>query len=188
MAKVLIVNSSYRKNSNSNLISEQIAKGAQEAGHSVTTLDISRLEIKPCHACYACLSDKAIGCVQKDGMTNAYPMVREADVIIYAAPIYWFNLGGQIKQFIDRCFAIASKRDADGKSPFAKKGLGAALAFEGDDPFDSGCINALRSLQDICSYTGAKWLGAAYGSANDQGEMQQNAKALQKAYELGKRL
>lgn len=188
MPKVLIVNSSYRKNSNSSIISEQMASGAREAGHTVTTLDISQMEINPCHACYACVSGKVDGCVQKDGMTSAYPLVREADVIIYAAPIYWFNLGGQIKQFIDRCFAIAANRDENGKSPFAKKALGAALAFEGDDVFDSGCVNALRSFQDTCAYTGAKWLGGIYGSANDAGEIKQNSKILEQAFEFGKNL
>lgn len=188
MAKVLIVHSSFRKDSNSAALGEQAAKGAEAAGHSVATIDISRMDIRPCRACGACLADKADGCVQKDGMTQAYPLISEADVIIYSSPIYWFNLGGQIKQFIDRSFAIAAKRNALGKSPFARKSLGAILSFEGDDPFDSGAVNALRSLQDTCAYTGARWAGAAYGSANAAGEMKRNAKALEKAFEFGKGL
>lgn len=188
MAKVLIVDSSFRKNGNSAALSAQVARGAEAAGHSVTRLDIARLEIRPCRACYACLAEKAAGCVQKDGMTEAYPLVREAEVIIYSSPVYWFNLCGQLKQFIDRCFAVASRRDAEGKSPFARKALGVVLAFEGDDPFDSGGVNALRSIQDICNYTGAKWAGAVYGSANEAGEMARNAPALERAFEFGKAL
>ncbi len=70
-------------------------------------------------------------------------------------------------------------------SPFAAKKIGGVFAYGGEDPFDSGCVNALRCLQDICSYTGATWVPAVYGCAHEAGEVANNAALLQKAEEYG---
>lgn len=43
------------------------------------------------------------------------------------------------------------------------------MAYEGEDPFDSGCINAIRCFQDICRYTGMELKGQAYGTALEPG-------------------
>lgn len=188
MPKILIINSSHRKNSNSAALAGKIAEGAQAAGHSVESVDISRLEIRPCRGCCACTAPDMDGCVQKDGMTGLYPKVREADILIFASPVYWFNMSGQLKQFIDRLFAICIKPDEHGKSLLAYKSIAAVMAFGDSDPYNSGAVNALRSFQDICAYSGAKWLGAVYGSANDAGEIAGNAAALEAALEFGKNL
>lgn len=187
MPKILIVNSSCRKYSNSNLLSAAVAEGAIQKGHRVEILDISSLEIGPCRGCMGCRKLDARFCAIADGMSPLYPQIVEADAIIYVSPVYWFNLGGQIKQFIDRCFAVAMPRK-DGSGGFARKKLGLVLAFEGDDPFDSGGINAIRCLQDICTYSGAAWGGAVYGTANQEGQMRSNAAALEKAKEFGANL
>lgn len=88
-------------------------------------------------------------------MGQFYPMLEEADVLILASPVYWFNLCGQIKLFIDRFYALSGKELPDGTNCFSHKKIGLILAHEGDDPYDSGGINAIRSIQDICSYMGA---------------------------------
>lgn len=122
MSKVLIVNSSPRNNSNSAALAAQVAAGAEEAGHSLSFIDAAKLDIKPCKGCCACITPRSKGCVQRDGMYNeAYPLVREADVIIFASPVYWFNLSGQIKIFIDRLMAVAAPMDENGKRLFASK-------------------------------------------------------------------
>ena len=187
MRKVLIVNSSARSKSNSSILSAQVAAGAKSAGHEVETLEIGKLRINPCLGCMACkLPNRSSEyCVQKDDMSPLYKSIVAADVIIYVSPVYWFNLGGQIKQFIDRCFALAASSDTTSANPFSEKKLGAVLAFGGDDVFDSGAINAIRSLQDVCSYTGARWAGAIYGSANDEGAIAADAVLLAKAREFG---
>ncbi|MDL2307354.1 flavodoxin family protein, partial [Desulfovibrio sp. OttesenSCG-928-C06] len=172
MARVLIVNSSFRKNSNSSALGQKVAAGAEKAGHQVKILNIGRMHIEPCRGCGGCTRSGGDFCVLRDDMTALYKDVYEAEVLVYVSPIYWFNLGGQIKQFIDRCFAVAMKpkEEAQGDAvPFGKKKLAAVFAYEGDDPFESGAINAIRSLQDTCSYAGATWGGVYYATANAEG-------------------
>lgn len=185
MAKVLIVNSSARKKSNSAILSERVARGAAEKGHTVETVELGALDIRPCRGCDACLAPNSKGCVVRDDMQPLYPKVRDADVLVFSSPIYWFNLCGQIKQFIDRLYAIAANPDAEGKSILASKKIGAVLVYGDVDPFASGCVNAIRSLQDICSYSGAEWASALYGSAYEQGEALENEELLAKAKEYG---
>ncbi len=184
MSAILIVNSSCRKKSNSSLLSSQVAKGAAENGHSVQTVDIGKLHIGPCRGCEACLRPGSNFCAHKDDMNQFYPAVRDADALVFVSPVYWFNLGGQIKQFIDRCFAVAAPGNASGGS-FAGKKIGAVLVYGDSDPFNSGCVNAIRSLQDICTFTGARWMQAVYGSALAAGDIAENAELLERARKYG---
>jgi len=188
MGKVLIVNSSARNKSNSSILSAQVAQGAKSAGHEVETLEIGRLRINPCLGCLACRQPDSVYCAQKDDMAPFYKSIVAADAIIFASPVYWFNLGGQIKQFIDRCFAVAVAPDADSSSPFSEKALGLVLTYGGDDVFDSGAINAIRSIQDTCHYTGARWAGAVYGMADAPGSIAADEALLERAREFGAEL
>lgn len=185
MGKVLIISSSYRKNSNSAALAAKVAEGAKASGHEVNLVDISHMEIKPCRACESCLQPKAKGCVVKDDMQNLFPMIREADILILTSPIYWFNMCGQLKQFIDRCYSVAVAPEHVGPSPFAQKKIGAIFVYGDEDPFASGCVNAIRSMEDICRYTGADWLGALYGSAYGAGEIQEKTDLMEKAMAYG---
>lgn len=185
MKKVLFITSSWRKGSNSSCLVAHAAEGAADKGYEVTTVDIARQDIGPCRACGACRQTKDGRCIQKDGMSQYYPLLEEADIIVFASPVYWFNLCGQVKQFIDRCYALAGKETPDGCNCLSKKKIGLVLAHEGDDPFDSGGINAIRSIQDICGYLGAPFAGALYGCANEEGEALNNPSLIEKAKAYG---
>ena len=188
MAKILFITSSWRKGSNSSWLAGEAAKAAEKNGHAVTTVDIAKLVIGSCRACMACRKNKDGRCVFQDDMGQFYPMLEEADTIIFASPVYWFNLCGQIKQFIDRCFALGGKELPGGKTCFSGKKFGLVLAYEGEDPYDSGGINAIRSIQDTCSYLGVAFAGVLYGSANGEGEAAKNPALREKAKEYGSAL
>jgi multimeric flavodoxin WrbA len=135
-----------------------------------------------------CWKNKDGRCVLQDDMGQFYPMLEEADVLVFVSPVYWFNLGGQIKQFIDRCYALGGLELPDGANFLSHKKIGLVLAHEGDDPYVSGGINAIRSIQDTCSYVGATFAGALYGCANNEGEAANNPALLEKAIEYGSAL
>ena len=185
MSNVLIVNSSFRKKSNSSLLSAQVASGAESQGHNVQSIDIGKLRIEPCRGCMSCMKLKSGTCVIKDDMQPLYEQIKKADILVFVSPIYWFNICGQLKQFIDRCFAIAVNLDQNGASPFALKKIASVLVYGDTDPFVSGAVNAIRSFQDICSYTKAEWGGAVYGSADDEGAVANDPELLEKARQFG---
>ena len=182
--KILVVFSSPRKKGNSNTLANQIIKGAESSGANVESIYLHGMDISPCNACYACQKKDSKGCAIDDEMQTIYPKLVECDTWVIASPVYWFNMSAQTKLFMDRCFALM----AYGGNPFAGKRVAIAMSYGDTDPFNSGCINALRSFQDAFNYVGAKMVGMVYGSAEAPGEIKSNTELMQRAESLGKKL
>jgi len=113
-----------------------------------------------------------------------YQKIKDAQGIIFATPVYWFNISAQMKLLIDRAYAIQGK----GCWAFTGKNIGVILTYGDEDVFASGGTNALRSFEDICAFVKANLVGTVYGSADKAGDIQTNEKLLEKAYDLGKKL
>jgi multimeric flavodoxin WrbA len=180
----LIVAASPRKEGNSTLLALQAAKGIEKEGAKVDFVTIGTLNIAPCNGCDLCISHPEEGCVIKDDMQPLYQKIKDARGIIFATPIYWFNISAQMKAFIDRAYAI----QGEDYYAFSGKNVGVILTYGDSDVFNSGGINAIRSFQDIFSYVNANLVGMVYGSADKPGEIQNNLDLLQKAFDLGKKL
>ena len=116
-------------------------------------------------------------------MQAIYHKLIEADSWVIASPVHWFNMSTQTKLWLDRCFALLKYGEN-----LSRKKIGIAMSFGDTDPFTSGCINAIRSLQDSCRYIGAKIAGIVYGSAMNAGDISRNTELLETAKELGKKL
>lgn len=181
MAKILFINSSPRKRSNSRTLAAKVAEGAARKGHSPKTIEIGRAKIQPCIGCEACQADNG-RCVIKDDMVGIYPDFKEADIIIFSSPIYFFTINGQMKVFLDRTFAAGAA--------YKGKRIGGVFTYGDVDPVRSGCINAIRTFQDLCAseYTGAKWIGAVYGTLMEQGAADDAPDLLKAAEEFGESL
>lgn len=184
---ILCIQSSPRRNSNSSLLAEAVLEGAEENGGKADVIRLVERNINGCHGCFVCArSDK--GCVQRDGMTDLYPLIVAADALVLATPIYYFNMSGQLKTFIDRCIAVDLGGKDGGRRGLSGKKLAVTLAYEDEDPFASGCVNALRCFQDICRYTGMELKGQVYGTALEPGAILANRQLLEEARELGRKL
>lgn len=100
MSYLLAVSSSPRLGGNSELLLGAFTEGVQEAGFSVETVRLNRLNFRPCQACDRCASDGK--CVVQDEMQPLYPLVEAAGGIVLATPVYFGSLSAQLKMFIDR--------------------------------------------------------------------------------------
>jgi multimeric flavodoxin WrbA len=182
--KVIVLLGSPRKTGNSTILADRIIRGAEEAGAQVETVYLHGLKIAPCQSCYACQKKNSKGCAIDDDMQPLYQKLLQSDCWVIASPVFWFTMSAQIKLLLDRCFALP----AYGKNPFAGKRVAIAMTYGDVDPFVSGCVNALRTFQDIFNYVGMKIVGMVYGSAMKAGEIETNGTLLQQAEELGRRL
>ena len=90
--KILIVSSSLRGGSNSEILAHEAEKGAIDAGNVVEFINLKGKEIKFCIGCLAC--QKTLKCVQKDDMADLIGKVQNADAIIFATPIYYYEMSG----------------------------------------------------------------------------------------------
>ena len=177
---------SPRKKGNSTVLAKRIIHGAKSAGARVETVYLNGLHIKPCQGCYACKKKSSTGCAVDDDMQPLYSKLVESDAWIIASPVYWFNMSAQIKIFMDRCFALWNE-DPQINRMYNKR-IAIAMSYGDSDPFNSGCVNALRSFQDAYRYAGARIVGMVYGSADQPGEIASNAELMAQAEEIGKKL
>jgi len=182
--RILIIESSPRKEGNSVILARRLAEGAREAGAEVEEIALRGLKVSPCIACDSCRRPEAAGCVLPDDMQRIYAAIRGADAVVLASPIYFFSLNAQLKAVVDRLYAFGARRYVELKH----KRLAGLFAFGDRDAYESGCMNALRALEDLCRYLGAPRPEFVYGSAEAPGEIAADARLLARAYELGKRL
>jgi multimeric flavodoxin WrbA len=183
---VLILNGSPRPGGNSSILAEQVRKGVEEAGGAAEVIYLHGLDINPCDACDSCQGMAEIDCIVEDDMHTLYPKVREADAIVYASPIYWFTVSAQTKLFMDRCYGMGGDEIED--HTLAGKKIGVVLVYEGDDPYDSGAINAIRTFQDMFNYVPAEIVDFVYGRAGDPGDIRKKDDVMLRASNLGSKI
>ena len=146
--KILILNGSPRPNGNTAALIAAFTEGAQSAGHTVTRFDLSRMKIGGCLGCCGGGKNPDAPCVQKDDMTLIYPAYREADIVIFASPMYYWGISGQLKIAFDRLFAVA-ECDANYHNPV--KGCILLMAAEGDTEENFEPVRHFyHSLLNIC--------------------------------------
>lgn len=102
--KITVITGSAHRQGTSALLANEFIKGATEAGHEVFRFDAAFKNIHGCIGCDTC-NKKGTGCVFKDDMQELNPHILEADMIVFASPIYYYNINAQIKAVIDRFYA-----------------------------------------------------------------------------------
>ena len=102
MAKnILILSASLRAGSNSEALANAFADGARAAGHTVEVISLRGKNIAFCLAC------QTLGrCVIDDDAVAITEKMQHADVIVFATPIYYYEMSGQLKTLLDRANAL----------------------------------------------------------------------------------
>lgn len=173
--KVVVLSTSLRTNSNSELLAKSFVEGAKDSGNVVKYISLKNKDIRFCIGCLAC---QTIGhCVIKDDVADIMNSVLHADVIVWATPIYYYEMSGQMKTLIDRLNPIYSK---DYK--FRDVYLLATAAEEGDEVFEK-VITGLNGWIDCFEKTSIKGT-VLCGGVSDSGAISGNDK-LKEAYDLG---
>jgi multimeric flavodoxin WrbA len=101
---MLVISGSPHEGGNTEIMVDAFAKGAHESGNTVVVKKLSLLKVAPCKDCEYCLSHSGT-CSQDDGMNEIFGALDKADMLVFASPIYWFNVTAQMKAVIDRLFA-----------------------------------------------------------------------------------
>lgn len=103
--KIVVLNGSPRKAGNTEIMVEAFAKAAKN--HQVEILNIAHMNIRGCLGCKYCYAHQG-ECVQKDDMAKVLETLKDADMVVFASPIYWFDITAQLKTVIDRLYACGS--------------------------------------------------------------------------------
>lgn len=105
--KILVLNGSPRSEGNTKWMIEAFKEGAAVHGHQIDVVDVCRKKINGCLACEYCHTQNKGICIQKDDMQEVYDLLKEAEMLVIASPIYYHGLTGQLKCALDRLYAVA---------------------------------------------------------------------------------
>ena len=179
MRKVLIISTSLRGNSNSDILARECEKGARDVGLDTEYVSLKGKDIKYCIGCLSC--QKTGKCVLKDDVTDIMAKAKEAEVIVYATPIYYYEMCGQMKTLLDRFNPLYS-----GDYNFRDIYLIATAADDGDATFDKA-YSGLQGWVDCFDKARLKGKVVA-GGVDEAGSVNNFVDIKNKAYELGKNL
>ncbi len=106
--KVVVLHGSPRKNRDSDTLTEQFLEGLTERREQdVKHFYANELDIKPCQGCLYCATSPGHACRIEDDMQEIYSAYREADMVVWATPMYWGYMTAQLKAVQDRMEALA---------------------------------------------------------------------------------
>lgn len=179
MSKVLILTTSLRAKSNSDVLAERLLAGAKDAGHDVEMISLKGKTIKFCIGCLAC--QKTQRCVLKDDAVAIAEKVKNADTLVFVTPIYYYEMSGQMKTLLDRMNPLYP---SDYK--FRKVYL-LSVAAEDEEETPEKAISGMQGWVDC--FEKAELVGSLFcGGLNNAGEAIGKKGAQDEAYQFGKSL
>lgn len=153
MKNVVIVTSSPRKGGNSETLADKFAEGALSIGNSVTRIAVRDLNLQFCTGCLYCQSHDR--CVLNDGMNALYSAVQNADVLVFATPVYYYSVCGQLKTFLDRLNPLYPRANK------FKEVYLLATAADNDGAAMDGCVSDIQGW--ISCFDGVELKGVLRG-------------------------
>jgi len=180
---VLVLLGSSREDGNSTRLAFALADGASARGHVVQSLRVPALDIAPCNGCNACLKTATAPCIIPDDMEAVYPLLRAADVLVFATPLHFFSWSTPLKALIDRLYCLAPNRKRNLKG---KRSVLLAAAADDRPAVFAGLKSTYRLITD---YMGWKPAGEVLvPGVAEEGDIAHAGRALARAQAPGARL
>ena len=175
---ILVLQGSPNPRGSTAILVEEFTRGAREAGHTVTRVDVDRLDIAPCTGCVACGYEGP--CVQHDDMDVLRRQILSSDMLVLATPLYYYGMTAQLKAVIDR-FCSAN-------SSITGKRLRSALLTVAWNA-DNWTFDALEAhYNTLVRYLSWQDCGRVLGYSCGSTGMTKRTRYPQEAYELGRGL
>ena len=90
------------KYSKTTFMVKHFCRGTKSAGAEIEYIKLKDMKINPCTGCYTCWTKTPGECIFQDDMTDLRVKSRKADLVVFASPLYIFNVTGIMKNFLDR--------------------------------------------------------------------------------------
>jgi multimeric flavodoxin WrbA len=181
---VLALQGSPRRDGNTAALLESFLDGLRAGGKQVIQeVTLHGRDIAPCRNCDACRRMQERHCVIDDDMQGLFSPFIEADMVVMASPIYWWNVSAQLKLFIDRLYGLDPETHP---GFFQGKKLVLILTYYSEDP-NSGAEITLSMFREIAEYTGMPVAGVLRYCSGER-HVRETPEALAEARELGRRL
>jgi multimeric flavodoxin WrbA/protein-tyrosine-phosphatase len=99
---ILGLQGSPRKKGNTNFLLTTFLQAAEQRGAATRIISVAERNILPCKEYVVC--EKKGTCPIDDDMPGEiYGLLRQAEVVVLASPIFFYNMTSQLKALVDRC-------------------------------------------------------------------------------------
>ncbi len=177
--RILSLRGSPRQSGSSNLLTDSFLRGAKEAGHETESVYLSKVHIHPCTGCKQC-QFSGFPCSLHDDMEGIRQNILNADMLVFATPLYYFGMSAQLKTCLDRCCAINKQ--------ITEKHMKSVLIVSAWND-DSWTMDAIEShYKTLCRYMNLEDKGMILGTGCGTPDATKASKFPLLAYQLGKQL
>jgi len=173
---VLGISGSMRKDGNTAHLVRAVLEPCARAGITTEFVSLAGKEIRPCLGCEKC-KEQNWCVVEKDDWADIMKKVMDCEVLVIGSPTYYYDVCGQLKNFIDRSYSLYHKRQLAGRRAVAV----AVHAHKG----------STRTIQTIEGFLNAheiSYLGHVEGKGYLIGEIRGDETAIRKAGKIGGRI
>lgn len=176
--KIVVLEGSPNPNGSTHILADCFRQGAEGVGHTVEMIDVAHVDIHPCTGCIHCGYEGP--CVQKDGVEEIRQKILNADMLVFATPLYYYGMSAQLKTLIDRFCAF--------NSSIQRRHMKSALLSVAWNS-DSWTFEALEThYQTLVRYLHLQDMGMVLGYGCGTPPMTEHSEFPQQAYNLGNRL
>jgi multimeric flavodoxin WrbA len=181
--KVIGFNGSARKDGNTAILIRKVFDELEAEGIETKLVNLGAKSVNGCLACLKCFENKDGHCVQvKDPLNDWVDEMATADGIILGSPVYFANISGQIKCFMDRAWMVAR---ANGSLFKRKVGAAVVAARRAGAVTTFHALNSYFTISEMIVVGSAYW-NLAYG--REKGESLKDDEGLQTMAALGKNM
>jgi multimeric flavodoxin WrbA/protein-tyrosine-phosphatase len=175
------------KQGNTSILLSSFLGEAESLGAQVCNFEVSNKNIHPCIGCGNC--ERTGFCVFNDDMREVYVLLRRADIVVMAAPIFFYNVPAQLKALIDRSQTLWSRKYVHKlRDPAAKLRIGFLLslgATRGENLFEGITLTARYFFDAVEARYGGKLV---FRQIEGSGAIERHPTALQEAGKQAKNL
>ena len=188
IASILVIISSPRRDGNSARLAEAAAAGAFESGTAVEVTFVDDYVTSFLKDCRKCRSAETGNCSIDDRFGELFlEKYLPAAGVIFATPLYWYGMSGQLKTFFDRTFCYYSAscpNSEENAKRMAGKRIG--LLISSEETYPGAPLGLVHSVQEFCRYTHCAFVGSVQGIGNRRGDIEHDPmKPLEQATQLG---
>lgn len=175
--RILVLSTSPRIGGNSETLADVFIKGAEEAGHETKKICLYDKKIEFCKGCLGCQTTGK--CILRDDAERIIAQMKAMDVLVFATPIYFYEMSGQMKTLLDRTNPLF---------PAEYEFRDIYLLATSADEEESSMEAAVKGLEGwISCFEKSRLAGVVRGTGADKkGAIEECGEALSSAYEMGR--
>ena len=173
---VLGISGSMRKEGNTALLVKAVLEPCEKSGLKTEFISLAGKKIHPCLGCEKC-KEKDWCVVQNDDWTEIMQKVIDSEVLVIGSPTYYFDVNGQLKNFIDRSYSLYHQRKLAGR-----KAVAVAVCA------NKGGARTIETIEGFLNSHEFSYLGWVRGKGYLEGEIRRDGKALRRAEEIGEKI